>query len=346
MKILLLIIIFFNIVLADINDNNITINLPSEINEENITNSVVENYNDNEEKLNIAILIDKKQFFKYLPSLINSIDAYLLTKEIDFKVKVFNTDENLTSLDEITQNYDNIFIYSTNVGIVNKLAMYPENNFFLPIINKNQIKDNNISNNIYFGGLDFYKQVNKLNSFVTGKNYIIKEDSILSNLITDIEKDITNPEYILKYPINYKREIKDLNNSYIFVNTKVVHTSQLLSNFTYYRIEPKLVLATQINYNPLIFSLTNPEDVKNFIVANSLTLPNIKLLDVNMNLGTDLKFNWLNYTTSALLNKLYINEKYEYPYFLNDFDLYIFNNQIDYKTKLYRILYNGFIQIK
>jgi hypothetical protein len=142
----------------------------------------------------------------------------------------------------------------------------------------------------------------------------------------------------------YKRQ--DLNNSYIFVNTKVVHTSQLLSNFTYYRIEPKLVLATQINYNPLIFSLTNPEDVKNFIVANSLTLPNIKLLDVNMNLGTDLKFNWLNYTTSALLNKLYINEKYEYPYFLNDFDLYIFNNQIDYKTKLYRILYNGFIQIK
>jgi hypothetical protein len=299
MRILFLIILFFNLAVAD--ENNITITLPNEISEENITNTDVNNYEDLE-KLNIAILVNKDEFFKYLPSLINSIDAYLLNKDIDFKVKVFNADDNLTSLDEITQKYNNIFIYSTNPEIIDILSYYPYNNFFLPIINKNQLDYNFSSDyiqNIYFGGLDFYKQINKLKSFVTDKNYIIKENNMLSNLITNIEKNITKPKYVLNYPINYKKERKFLNNSYTFINTKVVHTAQLLSNFTYYKIKPKLVLSTQINYTPLLFSLTNPEDIRNFIVANSLLLSDIKLLDINMNLGTDLKFNWLNYTTSA-----------------------------------------------
>jgi hypothetical protein len=358
MRIFLLIILLFNLVVADEtnitsdentslnSDNNITITLPEEMDEENVTNTDVANYNTS--KLNIAILINENKFFKYLPSLINSIDAYLLNKDINFNLKVFDMDNNLTSLNKITQKYNNIFIYSTDPIIVNKLLIYPDNNFFLPILNKNQL-DYNFSSediqNIYFGGLDFYKQIKKLNNFVIDKNYIIKENSILSNLITNIEKNITKPKYILTYPINYKRELKDLNNSYIFANTKVVHTAQILSNFTYYRIKPKLILSTQINYNPLLFSLTNPEDTKKLIVANSLSLPDLKLLDINMNLGSDLKFNWLNYTTSVLLNKLYINELGEYPYFLNDFNLYIFNNQINYKTKLYRLLDNGFIEI-
>jgi hypothetical protein len=36
----------------------------------------------------------------------------------------------------------------------------------------------------------------------------------------------------------------------------------------------------------------------------------------------------------------------EYPYFLNNFNLYIFHNQVDYKTKLYKIFDNGFIEVQ
>jgi hypothetical protein len=83
MRILFLIILFFNLAVAD--ENNITITLPNEISEENITNTDVNNYEDLE-KLNIAILVNKDEFFKYLPSLINSIDAYLLNKDIDLSL--------------------------------------------------------------------------------------------------------------------------------------------------------------------------------------------------------------------------------------------------------------------
>lgn len=355
MRFLILLILLFNMIIAqyiqplsnvdnvDDVDNNVTIISLPQINEENLTNNEIQNGDEN--KIKIAVVIDKEKFFKYLPSLINSIDAYLLNKDTSFEVKVFNMDKNLSNLDEITQNYNNIFIYETNPEIVNELNNYPDNSFFLPIINKNQV-DLNSSSNIFFGGLNFDTQIKKLSSFVEDESYIIKESSMLSDLTTDIEKNIIYPEKILIYPINYKAEIKDLNNSYVFLNTNVVNTAQILSNFTYYEIKPKLILSTQINYNPLLFSLTTPEDYKSLIIASSLLLPDIRLLDVNMNLGSNLKFNWLNYTTSALLNKMYVDETDEYPYFLNDFNLYIFHNQVDYKTKLYKIFDNGFIEVQ
>ena len=295
--------------------------------------------------MSIAIVINKEKFFRYLPSLINSIDAYLLHKDVNFEIKVFNVDENLTSLDKITQDYDSIFLYSTNPKVVEKLQNYPDNNFYLPIINKNQVDLNLSIDNMFFGGLNFDKQIKMLDKFVKRKSYIIKENSMLSDVTTQIERKFIK-SHILKYPFNYKRMVKYLNNSYVFFNTKVVHTAQILSNFTFYEIKPILVLSTQINYNPLLFSLTTPQDYKKLIVANSLLNFNIKLLDKNMNLGSDLKFNWLNYTTSILLNKAYIDEIDEYPYFLNDFNLYILDNQVVYDTKLYKIFDNGFIEIK
>jgi len=326
----------------DVSNTIINISLP-EVDEENLTNDSIQTIDDN--SINIAIVINKKKFFKYLPSLINSIDAYLLHKDIDFEIKVFNEDENLTSLNEITQDYDDIFLYSSDVNVLHKLAKYPDNNFYLPIINKNQVNFN-VSNNIFFGGLNFKQQITKLKKYIHGKTYLIKENSMLSNVTTKVERSLFHYAQILKYPFNYRRMARSLNYSSVFLNTKVVHTAQILSNFTFNQIQPRLILSSQINYNPLLFSIATPQDYKKLIVANSLLSFNIRLLDANMNLGSDLKFNWLNYTTSALLNKAYINEIDEYPYFLNDFNLYILDNQVEYKTKLYKIFRNGFIEIR
>jgi len=294
--------------------------------------------------IKVAILINKEEFFKYLPTLMNSIDAYFLNKNVDFKIKVFNLDEN-TDLDEITKNYKNIFVYTLDKNLIEKFNNYPDNKFFLPIINKNFL-NTYVSKNIFFGGLDFKDQVDKLNSLIFDKINVITENKKLSNLVTKVEIENLIVDQVYTYPLNYKEVVNDLNQTSIFINTATVHTAQILSNFTYYRIEPQIVLSTQINFNPIIFYITTPEDVKNFIVASSLFINNMRLLDVNLNLNSDLKFNWLNYTTTALLNKLYVDEMGENPYFLNDMNLYIFNNQVNYKTKLYKIFMNGFIEIE
>jgi hypothetical protein len=313
-----------------------------EMKEEDINNVVK---SEAQNQLKIAVIINKQKFFRYIPSLMNSIGAYLLNKDIDFKVRVF--DMNI-SLDEITQNYNNIFIYSTNQNIIQKLNLYPNNNFFLPIINKNQLDYNTTAGkNIYFGGLDFKKQVLILDSFVFNQVYLIKNNKDISNLITKIEMKNIEFKNVYNYPLNYEEVKKDFNNSIIFVNTGAVDTAQILSNFTFYDIKPQLVLSTQINYNPLIFSITSEEDTEKLIIASSLFNPNLKLLDINLNLGSNLDFNWLNYTTSVLLNKVYIDDYMnENKYFLNDFNLYIFDNQVIYKVKLFKIFKHGFVEIK
>jgi predicted esterase YcpF (UPF0227 family) len=112
------------------------------------------------------------------------------------------------------------------------------------------------------------------------------------------------------------------------------------------KIVPKLFLTTQIGYNPFLFSLIDKEDNKKIVLANSILNINSIIEDNNLNLNSDINFNWLNYTTSVLLNEIYLLETDEDTHFLNDFDLYIFNNQVEYKTNLYKIYQNGFMKIE
>ena len=100
--------------------------------------------------------------------------------------------------------------------------------------------------------------------------------------------------------------------------------------------------SAQINYDPLLIEITQPQDVEKLIIANSiLNVPDI-LEDYNQLLNSDIEFNWLNYSSTLLANKIYNQSTNTNEFYLNDFRLYIFNNQINYKTKLYQIVNNSF----
>jgi len=319
------------------------LDLPQNLIEENITNDIVTPVN--EQNMSIAILLDKKKFFKFIPIILNSINAYMIKKDINYNIKLFDTEENLTQeLNNITQNYKYIFTYFTNSDEVNILNNYPNNYFFIPTLNKNQVLNDVINNNIFFGGIDYRSQVSKLNQLISGKTMIIYEDRDLSKYITFLIKELLlYPNKAVKYPVYYW---KGYNNKFIYLNTNIVNTVQLLANFTYNKVKTNAILSTQINYTPLIFSLTNHDDVENLILANSIFNIDPIIEDNNLNLNSDIDFNWLNYTTSVLLNKAYNLERGEDQYFLNDFNLHIFYNQVEYKTNLYKIFQNGFIQIE
>ena len=306
--------------------------------EENLTDGNIVNLD--EHQLKVAIILNKEKFFKYIPSLLSSVEAYVLNKDIDFEIKIF---DEKSDLDKIVMDFDNVFIFSTNPNIVETLKNYNETNFYFPILNKSQIKTE-IGENMFFGGLNFKTQIKKMDRYISDYTILVKDKSEISDYVTKIEKEeLLFPTKIVKYPIKYRNKI--YNNIYLYLNTDVVQTSQILANFTYHRIHPKYIFSTQINYNPLLFSLTSRRDTYKMIIANSLLGTKIELLDKNMNLGSDIKYNWLNFTTSALLNQAYNLEMDENKYFLNDFNLYLFNNQIQYKTSLYRISRNGFIKI-
>jgi len=299
------------------------------------------------DEMNIAILLDKKRFFKFIPTLINSMNSYMIKKDIDYRITLFNIDDNISkNLDKIVDDYPYIFTFITDKDKedIKVLNNYPDNYFFIPTLNRNQV-DGNVSRNIFFGGIDYEAQVRKLNRYIAGYTIIIYDDGDLSKYISKmIDKTLLQPHKLRKYPIYYNPA--NYNDTYIYLNTNVVNTAQVLSNFTYKQIKPKSIFSPQIDYSPMLFSLTNREDIKNLIVANSILNIEPTIENNNLNLGSDIDFNWLNYTTSVLLNKAYLLETSDEEYFLNDFNLYIFDNQVKYKTNLYRIKQNGFIKIE
>ena len=277
-------------------------------------------------KITLAVIIDKKKFFKFVPSVINSINAYLIYKNVDFNLSVFSTEDNIT---KIQKEYKNI-IY---IGDKN----FPDIKIYNPVYNKNDFN----YTNVIFGGIDFENQIKKFLKFTQNATAINEQTEISSSLLKYEKKYFSLKE--LFYPnINYY----SLRNDYIFFNVSAGKTAQILSKLTYNQINTKLQFSTQINYDPLLIAITQPQDVKKLIIANSIINPPVKIEDYSLLLNSDIKYNWLNYATDILLNKIYNESLNEDSFYMNDFGVYIFDNQIEYKIKLYQIINHAFKQVK
>ncbi len=287
----------------------------------------------------VCVVINKKRFFKFVPSIINSLNAYLIYKDVDYELKVFDINE---SIEKINGECNDTIIYSLNKKYIQNLSEYNNSKFYIPIFNKKEIETN--TTNLYFGGIDYKEQINKLAEFIDDNKAIsINENTNLSNKLFKYENELNLTIIPYEYPnINYN----DLNNSFVFFNTRTAKTAQVLSKITYYELETKLQLASQINYDPLLIGITQPDDVKKLIIANSIIHPPLLIEDYNLIINTDIKYNWLNYASNILLNKIYNNQTGEENFYMNDFKTYIFDNQILYKIKLYQIINGAFKEVR
>ena len=299
---------------------------------------IEENFKTFQPKINIAVLIDKNKFFKFIPSIVNSINSYFLNKEIQFNIEVFNIDSNIS---KIKEKYNDIIVYSLDKNFIKNLDDN-KTNFYIPLFNKKDIDIN--STNFYFGGIDYKSQIEKFIEYMdTNEAVAINDNTLLSQKLFKLEKDFNLSLIKYDFPQIY---YKDLNQSYVFLNIGAGKSAQVLSNITSKEIETKLIFAPQIDYNPLIIEITQPQDITKLLIANSiLNVPN-QIEDTNLNLNSDIKYNWLNYATNILLNKIYNKYTQNDLFYMNDFGLYIFNNQINYKTKLYQIIKGAFTPIK
>ena len=300
-------------------------------------------FNDNfvseEQKVKLALVIDKKKFFRILPSIVNSINSYFIYKNVDYNLKVFDLND---SLNEITKDYKHVIYFTTDKNEVYKLKDYNAS-FYLPIFEANDF--NETFENVDFGLLDFKQQIRKLFSFIPNA-----DKAVVIHYPGSIPQKLLNYEYeqnvsleVFDYPnIPYYK----LKNNYVVFNTPPSKTALILAQLTYKNLDTKLQLSAQINYDPLIIAITQPQNTQKLVIANSILNVPKDLEDINLNLFSELKFNWLNFVINALVNKIYNIQTQQDEFFLNDFGLYIFNHQISYKTKLYQIINRGFKAIQ
>ncbi len=114
--------------------------------------------------------------------------------------------------------------------------------------------------------------------------------------------------YISPNRTNLENILKDnpyIKYSTVMVNTPIVKTGMILSQLNLYEVTPYAVLSTQINYSPLIFSITQYQDRKNMLIANSITIDNNIFTQTNSLLSNDIVYDWINYSTTIGIDYFY-----------------------------------------
>jgi SRSO17 transposase len=293
--------------------------------------------------IKVAILVPQKSIRRYAITTVNSIVAYMLSKNHDFEVSVFNSiDEEESSIkeaiEEIKRQNHQYVIAPVTIKGAQELVKYSQNLLiYIPTLHLNEF--NNLNSNIIFGGIDYEEQVSRLLKYSNSKVSLFWDGSLLGeNLNEIIKKQVPHISYeqaIDNSKVNFKRIFKDnnkLNNSSIFLNTPLVRTSLIASQLRFYEREPYSLLSTQINYNPLILTLTQFEDREKLYIANSIGKTSTKLEEINALFGHNIVYDWVNYSASIGVD--YIYTRHLLPTENQEFREKIEDNQVIYDISI------------
>jgi len=299
----------------------------------------VESFQDNfvsiSNEVKLAVVIDKHKFFPFIPSLMNALNAYFAQKGIDYSLKLYDIDQNLSAIES-----NDVLFLSLDKSKIMQLKDYNKT-FYLPLLTKNET--NITSANIYYGSINFKNQVDLLSKFITSPAAAITDKTYIAGKL--LKYELQNPfvKDIFEYPrIAYYK----LKNKNVFLNTSAGKTAEILSRITQKNITTKLNFIPQIGYDPLLIVLTQPADVKKLLIANSIINPPLVVNENATLLNSNISYNWLNYASCILANKAYNRQNGEDEFYMSDFHTYIFNNQINYKTKLYKIFRGAFKEVQ
>lgn len=301
--------------------------------------------------MNLAVTYPSEVVGKYAKSSMNTILGYLSYKKIQFDVKAF--DSKVEDIESIQNTFNKI----KEEGFTKVIALYSPKALdllhqidtsdlivYLPLVNKNDVFTPN--NNFIYGAISYDDQINKLLEYSNINNTMFYQESYIGNILKEKYELLVNDIKVVKSIKNkrndYKGIVKDyrLNNSTLFLNTNIVKSSILLSQITAHEINPKVILSTQINYNPKLLTLTQESDRNNFVIANSIDKVDEKLEDEIEIFGGDIKYNWVDYSTLVGVNYLYDFN------ITNLLETQVNENQVQYIPKLYKSTDYGFLEIK
>ena len=329
-----------------------TISVEDEKQEINLQNEKKADSTQEDDFYKVAIIFPSKVVGKYAKDSINTVMAYMLHNNIKFQFEVFD------SLTQDNQNIIEVFKEVKNKEFTNVIALFTQDsletlfaindiddlNLYLPLVNKNEVENSPL--NIVYGGIDYKKQIQTLETLSNQKNSIFYSNSRLGlklkEYVEQLEQPISVSTMIDENKNVFKKIVKKrgLQNSSLFLNTSIIKSSIILSQLRVYGTVPYKILSTQLNYTPLVISLTQYPDRRRFIVANSISKTDLKLQESLFLLDSDIEYNWVNYATLIGIDSLYTkNESTLFP-------SKIIENQVDYDVKLYKNTRHGFKKLQ
>ena len=292
----------------------------------------------------IALIVPRKVIKKYANSVADSLLSYMINKRGRFELELFDCgDESersiVNKLDEIRSRGFRLVIAPMTQRGARVIAKNESSLIvYIPTVNKKEVPLQ--SDNIFFGGIDYEEQIDKLLTYAGDRVAIFNDKSALSQKIASFVKnaafsDISYEMQIRNAKVNLAPYIKNnhkLDHASIFLNMPIVKTSLLASQLSVYDSKYKNMLLTQIAFNPLIFTLTQKKDRENMYIANSIGKSEFNLKDINLILGTNIDYSWVNYSTVFGVDYFYTNFIYDTK--RKSFDEKMVNNQVSYKIEL------------
>lgn len=300
----------------------------------------------------IAMLLPDARIGRYAFSTTNSVLAYMLEKNRHFELKTFSIgDESNTSVRQgLQQIMDEGFNYviapTTKTGAKRVMAAMPPMNIFFPTVHRSDV--NATGNNFNFGGIDYRAQIDQLMQFAQPPLLIFYDDSALGEHLKSmtiesyvrISGDPTPFRHIHTYAVdkhrtNLKGLLKTntrLTNASVFLNTPLIKSGMIMSQLTLYEVNATAVLSTQINYDPLLFDITQPADRTTMLLTSVIGKQSSVLIDTNALLENNIRYDWINYATTIGADYFYhlasgMPREYRIP---------IVDHQVAYPVNVYR----------
>ena len=302
-------------------------------------------------KMKVAFLYPSNLVSKYAKSSINTVSGYLSHQNSDYELVVIDTEN------ESASRINSAFQEVKNANITNVIALFTPNavgtlnnvvsndlKVYLPLIEKKEVSSSNSS--LIFGSISYEEQVKKLVNYSSGNNVMFYQDTYLGLKLKksyeSVVSDTRLKKEISKHENNFKGIVtgSGLANSTLFLNTDIVKSSLILSQLRSYDIYPKVILSTQLSYDPLLMTLTQDKDRDKLIVANSIDVVDKELRDDIAISGGNIVYEWVDYSTLVGINYLYYGKN------SNLVPTKIENNQAMYNPKLFRSTEFGFSEIK
>ena len=302
-------------------------------------------------KMKVAFVYPSNLVSKYAKSSIGTISGYLSHQNSDYELIVIDTEN------ETSSSINSAFQEIKEANIKNVIALFTPNaintlnntvtsdlKVYLPLIEKKDISSNN--NSLIFGSISYDDQIRKLMNYSNSNNVMFYQDSYLgSKLKKSYESIVSNVGYkkeINKNENNFKSIVtsSSLNDSTLFLNTDIVKTSLILSQLRSYDIYPKVIFSTQLNYDPLLITLTQDKDREQLIIANSIDVVDKELRDNVSTFGGNIQYEWVDYSTLVGINYLFYGKN------SNLVSTKVENNQAIFNPKLFKCTEFGFLEIK
>ncbi|MGD9654336.1 MAG: hypothetical protein AB7U44_03990 [Sulfuricurvum sp.] len=275
-----------------------------------------------DDKISIALISAPKIIGKYSQSAYNVSLATLMSRlNTHYRLKHYEIeDESSGSLNEALTSarqdgMNAIIAPLTLSGAKNLAAIDTSLPIFIPTVHKRDLPS--ASDNITCGAIDYRAQIEALLPYMSDSIAIFYDNSAVGNQLKADTEEVflahkSEKKRVSSYAVDTKGDNivthlskpSTFSKKSIILHIPVVKSAILTAHMTFTRIKERNILSTQINMDPTLLTLTQYQDRKNMILANSLIEFPPAIYESNMLMNNDISFDWINYTTSVGIDYL------------------------------------------